>query len=98
MSRTYKTKTLPARESTQVDKIKCCYCGRETGSTTGHDVGDWNSDAYEFEEIIVRKEEGVRYPENSWGELEEWDICPECFEKHIRPVLPKDSYKHEWNY
>lgn len=99
MTRTYKTKELPAHESTYLDKIKCCYCGRETSSETSENVGNWHEDpVYEFKQIIVRKEEGARYPSDSWGEIEEWDICPECFEKHIRPVLPEDSHKHKWDY
>ena len=99
MSRTYKTRQIPASESTYLDKIKCCYCGRETHNETSDDVGNWHdTSSYEFEQIIVRKEEGARYPDTAWGEIEEWDVCPACFEKHIRPVLPKDSYKHKWDY
>ena len=59
MSRTYKTRQIPASESTYLDKIKCCYCGRETHNETSDDVGNWHdTSSYEFEQIIVRKEEG----------------------------------------
>lgn len=108
MSRIYKEREVPAQAATTkkyLDKIVCDFCGKKahlddynSGRVSGN-IANWdNQNAYEFENIIIQKEVGSRYPDTSWGEVESWDICPDCFEKYIKPILPKDSYKHEWDY
>ena len=103
MARIYKEREIPpqpAKINKYLDRIKCCFCGRETRSDRyqGAAVADWDNSAYEFEIIIIKKASGADYPDTHWGEEEGWDVCPECFEKHIKSILPKDSYKHEWDY
>ncbi len=93
MSRVFKKHIRPEKEVDILDYIECDYCKRKTYSDTVDSAANWAS-GYEFDQIILRKEEGERYPEGGGCRTEEWDICPKCFEEKVRPILPP-SRKHE---
>ena len=92
---------VPAVPEKIIDKetgFKCDYCGRTCFEEySGEDSPNWRG-GYDHDVVVIRRSEGEDYPECHDRKIEEWDICPDCFDKHIRPILPKVSRKHEVNW
>ena len=69
-----------------VDATVCDICGRKTGRN------GWTKDHYDVAETRVESQVGVSYPEDSWGEIWEIDVCPECFRDKLIPWV--ESFGH----
>ena len=69
----------------------CCLCDAspKTLDGDGCEHADWADETYDREHVVVRYEEGYRYPEGGEIERQTWDICPKCFNEKIRPMLPE---------
>lgn len=87
---------VPAKvEEREVGRL-CVFCGRKANDLDNQeDSANWANDAYVRETVVIRLSNGETFPECSNREYEEWDVCPECFDTRIRPLLPKDSSNKE---
>ena len=74
--------TVAARTYIRRSGLQCDACGKKT---EGDDWGrDWNTS-----EVTISIATGESYPECGSKTTREWDLCPECFDAHIRPALEK---------
>lgn len=91
MAKVYKDLHIEAHTKTVLDYIKCDLCGQKTRMQYKGQP-DWAShhlSGYAFETVNIEMEYGHHYPDGGWSEKLKWDICPDCFKKHILPHLPK---------
>ena len=64
---------------TVIERKTCDICHKATGYDNKYFTheGEWKS-------ITISCETYHDYP---GPDVYEWDVCPECFEKHIKPLL-----------
>lgn len=74
------------RERTRTETITTairCGCGQAVDKIklSGSEEVDWSTENYDFDEIIVRRQVGVRYPEFMDMKTTFYDLCPSCWLK-----------------
>lgn len=77
--------------------LTCDLCGREN---IENNKDNWGS-GYELDEIKIKRTEGANYPGDSYGDVTEIHMCPECWEtKFIKWVksfnITKDFYTYDY--
>ena len=81
----------PAYTKMEVTKVTCDLCGNKI-----------NISEYSAEEIQVSCKTGSCYPEGSGsGDLTEFDVCSQCFEKKLIPWFQSQGAEpqvSEWDY
>lgn len=93
MQKTKKVETIYKRDV--VESITCDICRKEY-RYDNWERGDWS--ALETEVCLTT---GNRYPEGGSGEYIEFDICPDCFQNKLIPLLREKFDAHpritEWD-
>ncbi len=85
MAEITKKVTVPASERTVVVETVCDLCG-----VVGKGDGPWADSRWEVEEVTISYNSG-----HNWGqdgasyEVEEFDVCPACWENKIKPMFEK---------
>lgn len=73
----------PATEEERTAEVKCDLCGRVAPNPDGWDMkGKWGR-GYDIESVIVGYRSGSQYPEGGSWKTIFYDVCPQCFQKHI---------------
>ena len=88
--RTYKTVAIPARSEERLDKIACDLCGEVIRP---HDN--------EVDLAILKREIGSRYADGGYGTGKVYDLCGDCFDRHVAPFLASLGMvpiTEEWDY
>ncbi len=87
------TKTITKEVNTFVSR-NCDLCGKPSA-----DDSDWKNGGYEVSEteveMTVKLREGLRFPEGSYVEGYDIDLCPECFNNELVPWLISKGAKIE---
>lgn len=73
------------RDYEVVDQIICDLCGKVI-----------DEHAYDTDEVTIKHDRGVRYPEGSWGKTIAPDICSDCWCNIILPFLREKGLKTEY--
>ena len=81
MSEIKKTVEVPAHTETRVVGLKCDLCGAESGGRLGWGHG------YDFDEVVIYRKYGTRYPECGNETEIRVDLCPKCFTTKLLPLL-----------
>jgi uncharacterized protein (DUF2225 family) len=66
------------------------------GKHTGINGTNWAMYDFDFSTTILKIEIGNAYPEETFGERYEIDICPDCFEEKLIPWLRSLGVEREW--
>lgn len=103
-----KTVEVPATTKTELDHYKCDLCGKTTEnnsrwpSTIKVDQPRWSLGVDKnVRETTVKMEVGDRYPEGSWGDVTQFDICTDCFITKLIPWFESQGAKpreEEWDW
>ena len=84
-------KTVRVEYTKQVEeKVVCDLCG--------NDIAE---ESHEVNEVTVKHKYGESYPEASWGQEVEVDMCGECFKSKLMPWLASQGVqliKREWDW
>ena len=79
--RTYKKIPVPATEREVLDELKCDIC---------KDVAKhhkWGKGNYSTNEVKIEWINGMSYPDDCWGNIVSYDMCPTCFQNKLMPWL-----------
>ena len=81
------------KETVTIERVKseivfCDICGK--------DVRDGMDSSYDVREVEIYIRNGSRYPEGGWGEEYKADVCLECAEEKVVPVLTALGCKAQW--
>jgi hypothetical protein len=76
------TRTRPESTYEQQLCLECDICHRRSPRACG-----WSKNWHGVNTVTVQREEGVRYPDGCDLKTETWDLCPQCFDKHVRQPL-----------
>jgi hypothetical protein len=97
--RIYENVTVPSKVIEKHILTTCDLCGKKAVN------GDWESSTYEVNEVEVRIEvrykDGKAYPDCSWGDKFQADICPVCFKNKLIPWLESQGCTaevEEWEW
>ena len=88
--RHYVTKELPATTKEVLEKTTCDICDCEI-----------REHMFEVDRVELSHRRGASYPEGSWGEGLEVDMCGSCFTTKLTPWLEAqgvDPTLTEWDY
>ena len=83
------TEEVPAKTLTR-KHMRCDACGKEqTNREWPAEQSDYEGSYCHaaFEVTVPMTVRGVGYEGDGGREGVAWDFCPDCFEKHIRPLL-----------
>lgn len=80
------------REREEIIRVTCDICNKEAPCPDDNECR-WSGKGYEVDKIIVKRECGESYPEGGHLEIEEFDICPECFETKLLPFMISQGAK-----
>ena len=69
-------------QKTLLKSMTCDICNRAAKSPEDYD-DPWNGERYDVNKVTLEHEVGEAYPEDRFTTTTTWDICPECFQKHI---------------
>ncbi len=72
-----KTIDVPATTREVIERVSCDLCGTRTDA----------QDVVNVDDVTVKRELGVCYPEGSRIETAEVDMCGKCFEEKLVPWL-----------
>lgn len=80
------------KERTKLASQPCLFCGKEPDERCDdEDAGAiWRKDplnSYYHTCVAVAIQNHSTFPEHTTCELEQWDICPDCFNEKLRPIL-----------
>jgi hypothetical protein len=90
--------------STETVHVECDRCGKKDRrayvATTG--PVDWYEGRLEVREVGVCFRKGWNCPDGGAGKLQRYDICPDCAEGWLFPLLEKELGKKptetEWDW
>ena len=71
-----KTVQMPAKKMEVLDKVTCDLCGEQIEHERGC-----------IDEVEVLYRSGTNYPDGSFGDIVEVDMCSQCFETKLVPWL-----------
>jgi len=75
------------RKVDRLAKKTCDICGKTVKPHQYHD-DDWTASAFDVSKTIIEYHSGHSYPGDGFmGEIYHYDICPDCFEKHLIPFF-----------
>lgn len=80
MARTYK-RIQRSYEDVIQDQLVCDVCKKSTA------MADWSNRCHERKEVTVEYRHGDTYPEGDFTKLVTFDLCPDCWEKHLVPFM-----------
>ncbi len=90
----YEKYTPEPKELERLIVVKCDICGKTSKN-------NWKESNFDAIDSTVFLRIGKNYPEGSWGEITEIDICPYCFENALVPwvrSLGGEPTVREWDY
>ena len=67
---------------TEVENMTCDLCAQD--SSYGE---NWATDNYHYQKVTLEYDDREQYPEGGWGVKQIYDICPECWENVLIPLL-----------
>ena len=79
--------TIPSREEERVIKVQCDICKREGKTTHSINESNWSNSYYEVSKTTIRYEHGSHYPECKDTKIEFFNICPDCWENALKPLM-----------
>jgi hypothetical protein len=82
-----KTVTRPEVTVEIVDGMKCDVCGRATDNDEFWPNEEHPDTTFGGTEVTVSIADKSRYPEGGSEDKEQWDLCPSCFDEHVRKPL-----------
>ena len=95
------TVDVPHHTKQIVSHKTCDLCGKKSQGrgTDPSYCSEWDAGQYEVEEtkisVKVHRRKGMSYPDDSWGEGWDIDLCPECFANVLVPFLREKGAKIE---
>ena len=81
------TVTVPEREEERVVGTRCDVCNARTAPQSQWPHRTRSDNTFAHTEVELSVSDKVIYGDNNESVTESWDLCPKCFDKHIRPVL-----------
>lgn len=97
MTRNYEMKTRPESQYEVCTWLPCNKCAKQAPNPNGFDDEIWSTAGYEYNGVIIQRVTGEHFPEGGWKKVLTWDICPECFEQKIVPLLG-EPYEKEHDF
>lgn len=75
---------------TAVDKIICDICNEEMNESDLAEYGERKSSCSEYH-TNVSCEWGSYYPDGTWAERYDFDVCIKCFMEKVLPLFKKEG-------
>jgi hypothetical protein len=79
------------RKTLDTTEVKCDLCGKVAPTPDEADSdwggGVWAKGSYDVQDVVVRYKFGSSYPEGTFVDIAEFDICPDCFRDRLVPWL-----------
>ena len=95
-------KVSSTREYTKVIELTCEICGAIAPDPNEDDLGKaWGKEEFDTASAKVQMKEGMSFPEGGSYVKTSYDVCPECFKKHIMPFIESlggtaTVTEHDW--
>lgn len=84
------TETKTREESyTTVTLLTCDCCGKEAPYPNSYN-GYWTANSYDVNHVTMQHNKGYSCPEGANWEESSYDICPDCWENKIVPLMNKE--------
>jgi hypothetical protein len=80
--REYEEYTEEVKRKRQIARI-CPACGKRNKT----DLPDWDVDHHISKSVNISIEHRESYGGSGSSETRSYDICPECFDKHVVPLM-----------
>lgn len=97
MTRHYEDILIPAETTRVLKKITCNLCGRTAHDVLYGDEANWKNSGFEFLNITIEVNKGMHLPDCHKENKEIFDLCPDCFNAKIRPLLGT-AHEQELDY
>jgi len=71
-------------------EIECDICGETTQDLGLNRGAQWSIGTHNKDIIAIVREKGASYPEGGWSNYKELDVCPDCWENKIVPLIESE--------
>lgn len=89
-------KVLLTHSVDRIIELSCDICARKADRPDALGEGQWEArSSFDVSEVSISLREGSALPEGRSVTETSFDVCPDCFHKHIEPLFRVPPRVHE---